>query len=133
MKLLLEDILQELCSANLCAALGEDCFWDKLPDSPDSCIAVFEYNSESDVPYENDAVHRSVQLVCRESTAISAKAKVTRVYDYIRSTLDETGVMYFNERFTQTSLRQTPFKLDEDDRSRVIYGFNMGITTARDI
>lgn len=132
MALLLEDILQEFANQGFYSGLAIDCFWDKMPDEPNSCVVAFEYYSEPDVPWEDAAVHRSVQLVFRESSASLAKAAATRVYNYLRSSLDETGKLFFNGRFTQTSLRQTPFKLDEDDRGRVVYGFNMGITTARD-
>lgn len=131
MSLLLEDVLQFVVDNGLYTGLGVDAFWDKLPDKPDTCIAVFEYSGFAEVPYET-AVHRSVQIVCREPSASLAKASATRVHDLIRSSLDETGVIYLNGRFTQTSIRQTPFKLNEDKESRVTYGFNLGITTTED-
>lgn len=132
MSLLLEDMLTFLVDNGICKGLGEDAFWDKLPDSPDSCIAVFEYEGMAEMPYETDALHRSVQIVCRASTASSAKATATRVHNLIRSSLDETGKIIYNGRFTQTSIRQAPFKLNEDKKARVTYGFNLGITTSED-
>ena len=131
MSLLLEDLLQFFVDNNLYKGLGVDAFWDKLLDKPDSCIVVFEYTGFAEVSYE-PAVHRSVQVVCREPSASLAKASVTKVHNLIRSSLDETGVIYLNGRFTQTSIRQTPFKLNEDKESRVTYGFNLGITTTED-
>lgn len=132
MSLLLEDILQYIVDNDLYQGLGVDAFWDKLPDSPDSCIVAYEYSGYAEVPYER-AQHRSVQIVCREPSASLAKASATKVHNLIRSSLDESGVVYFNSRFTQTSIRQAPFKLDEDSKGRVTYCFNLGITTSEDV
>ena len=128
MSLLLEDILTELVSQELYIDLGIDAFWDKMPSSPDRCLTLYEYTGLPEVPYE-EAVHRSVQVTCRNTSASLAKADAERVHSFIVTSLDEAGRIDFNGRFTQTSLRQTPFKIDEDDLSRVIFGFNMGITT----
>jgi len=131
MSLLLEDILTELVDNALYNGMGVDAFWDKMPANPDRCISVYEYTGLPEVPYE-DAVHRSVQVVCRNSSASLAKIDAERVHEFIVTRLDETGRIDFNGRFTQTTLRQTPFKIDEDDLNRVQFGFNMGITTSRD-
>ena len=131
MSLLLEDILTELVNQGIYNDMGIDAFWDKMPSSPDRCITLYEYTGLPEVPYE-DAVHRSVQVTCRNTSASLAKIDAERVHEFIVTSLDETGRLDFNGRFTQTSLRQTPFKIDEDDLSRVIFGFNMGITTSRD-
>lgn len=131
MSLLLEDILTEFVDNTLYNGMGLDAFWDKMPASPDRCIAVYEYTGLPEVPYE-EAVHRSVQVVCRNSSASLAKIDAERVHEFIVTRLDETGRIDFNGRFTQTTLRQTPFKIDEDDLNRVQFGFNMGITTSRD-
>lgn len=131
MSLLLEDILTELVDQGLYTGLGKDAFWDKMPAMPDRCITLYEYTGLPEVPYE-EAVHRSVQVTCRNTSASLAKTDAERVHEFIVSSLDETGRIDYNSRFTQTSLRQTPFKIDEDDNTRVIFGFNMGITTSRD-
>lgn len=131
MSLLLEDILQFLVDNRLYQGLGVDAFWDKMPDSPDSCVVAYEYMGFAEVPYE-EAVHRSIQIVCRETSASLAKASVTKVHNLIRSSLDETGAIYYNGRFTQTSIRQAPFKLNEDSKNRVTFCFNLGITTCED-
>lgn len=131
MSLLLEDILQYFVDNGIYKGLGVDAFWDKLPEAPDSCVVVFEYPGMPIEPYE-PAVHRSVQVICREPSAILAQTAALRAFRLIQSSLDESGRIDFNGRFTQTSLRQTPFKLDEDESNRVVYGFNMGITTEND-
>lgn len=131
MSLLLEDILEAFVTEGIYTDLGVDAFWDKMPATPDRCIALYEYTGLPEVPYE-DAVHRSVQVVCRNTSASLAKIDAERVHEFIVTSLDETGRLDFNGRFTQTTLRQTPFKIDEDDLNRVQFGFNMGITTSRD-
>lgn len=133
MSLLLEDIIEFLVANKLYDGLAKDAFWDKMPDEPNRCIALFEYQGLEDLPWETDATHRSVQVVCRNSTASGAKTDVTQVYNLINSCLEEDSRIDFNGRFTQTVLRQTPFKIDEDEKNRVTYGFNMGITTSTDM
>lgn len=131
MSLLLEDILTEFATQQLYSALGTDLFWDKMPDMPDRCLVVYEYTGLPEVPYE-DAVHRSVQIVCRNVSTTLVKADIERVHDFLVTSLDEAGRIDFNTRFAQVSIRQTPFKIDEDERNRVLFGFNIGITTSRD-
>lgn len=124
-------MIQFFTDHNLCEGLGIDAFWDKLPDTPDNCIAIFEYTGFLEEPWE-PTVHRNVQIICRAPSAINAKANATRLHNLIKSSMDETGRIDFNDRFTQTTIRQTPFKINEDDKSRVVFGFNLGITTAID-
>lgn len=131
MSLLLEDILTELISAELYTGMGTDAFWDKMPATPDRCVVLYEYTGLPEVPYE-EAVHRSVQIVCRNSSSSLAKTDADKVHEFIVTSLDETGRFDCNGRFTQTSIRQTPFKIDEDDLGRVQFGFNIGVTTSRD-
>ena len=132
MSYLLEDIIQFLADADACEGAAKDAFWDKLPDAPDECIALFEYTSEGERPWDKETMHRSVQIIFRAQTAAKAKAKATQVYNLINDSLDEAGRIDYNGRFSQTTLRQTPFKVDEDEKARVVYGFNMGITTSID-
>ena len=131
MSLLLEDILEELVAQELYNGLGLDAFWDKMPASPDRCITLYEYTGLPEVPYE-PAVHRSVQITCRNTSASLAKADADAVHEFLVTSLDEASRLDYNGRFTQTSIRQTPFKIDEDDRNRVTFGFNIGVTTSRD-
>lgn len=130
---LLEDIITHLHNNDLCGALAEGAFIDKLPDTPDECLALFEYEGMGDVPWETDAAHRSIQLVCRATSASKAKANAWSIYDFIKQSLDEIGRVDFNGRFTQTTIRQTPFKFDEDSKARVVYGFNLGVTTTNNM
>ena len=132
MSYLAQDIAAFLIANDICSALAEDVFCDKMPSAPDKCVVIFEYDGMAEVPWELDATHRSIQLACRAPSASEAKATATRIHNLIKSSLDETGRIDFNGRFTQTSLRQTPFKLNEDDNARVVYGFNLGITTSDD-
>lgn len=131
MSLLLEDVLEFLIENDICEELGVDAFWDKLPEEPNKCVAVFEYDGLGIEPYEK-ATHRSVQILCREPSATLAQATAMRIFNLIRDSLDETGRIDYNGRFTQTTLRQTPFKMGEDETNRVVYGFNMGVTTELD-
>lgn len=131
MSLLLEDMLAAFTEANLYNGAGLDAFIDKMPANPDRCIVLYEYTGLPEVPYE-EAVHRSVQIVCRNSSSHLAKTDADSVHEFIVTSLDETGRLDYNGRFTQTSIRQTPFKIDEDDLGRVQFGFNIGVTTSRD-
>ena len=86
MSLLLEDILTELVNQGFYEGLGKDAFWDKMPATPDRCLVLYEYTGLPEVPYE-DAMHRSVQVTCRNTSASLAKTDIERVHEFIVSSL----------------------------------------------
>lgn len=124
---LLLDIVNYFASLGLVLGDGIDCFRDFRPETPDSVVALFEYPGE-EVPYYEDAIaHRSVQVTVRDADAAAAKAKAQELFNALKS--DTKFIRFNDKRWGQVTLRQTPFKIKQDENNRTIYGFNVGITT----
>lgn len=124
MSILQEDIIAYLIDNGMPYTLAANAFWDKMPAAPNSCLAVIEYDSRP-TEYVESAVSRSLQIAFRENTAVEARAKAMQAYIFITSDMSEAGAIRFNDRFAQVTVRETPFKMDEDVNGCVVYGFNI--------
>jgi hypothetical protein len=123
---LLLDIVLFLVSKSLCTGDGIDAFRDFKPEAPANIVCVFEYMGAPPVSYE-DKVHRSVQVLVRNSNANEARQRCVNIFNQFHT---ESKLIHFTDtRWGQVSLRQTPFRLETDSLNRVTYCFNMGITT----
>ena len=125
---LLEDLISYCVSNSLLVGDGEDAFRDFLPESPDACVAFIEY-SGSPVHPVLDYVHRSVQVVVRCADAESAHTKASQLCNIFKSQTESLRIDFSETTWGQVYIRQTPFRIDQDESDRVIYGFNLGITT----
>lgn len=126
---LLLDIILYLTKHNLVQGDGIDAFRDFMPECPDSLVCLHEYRGDPAVHYE-PSVHRSVQISVRDKDADIARQKALEIYKSLKS--DNLVVHFTDTRWGQVHLRQTPFKIGEDENNRAIYGFNIGITTTID-
>ena len=124
-----EDIAIYLATKGLVAGYGIDCFGDTLPTEPDNVVSLQEYAGEPFTPYV-DVVHRSLQVLVRNTSPEEAKGLANNIHKALQS--PNLCIHFTTERFGQVYLRQTPFKLKEDENDRVIYCFNIGITTTID-
>ena len=123
---LLLDIVTYLTDKGAVTGDGIDTFRDFLPENPDSLVALIEYAGNPMVPYEPTA-HRSVQVSVRDKSADAARRKALEIFNLFQS---ENHIVDFTpDRWGQVFLRQTPFRLSTDKSNRVVYAFNMGITT----
>lgn len=125
---LLEDIVAYLVGLRLVAGDGEDTFIDFQPESPDNIVILQEYMGDP-VSHYTDVVHRSVQVTVRNKSASESQALAKRLFDAFKSSNDTQRIDFTSTRWGQVHLRQSPFKIKQDDRNRTIYGFNLGITT----
>jgi hypothetical protein len=107
---------------------GIDSFRDFTPPSPDSCVVFHEYSGDPISPF-TDSVHRSVQIKVRDKNAEAARTKALQVVGIFKSDTESLRVDFSNDFWGQVYIRQMPFKLDQDESDRVIYCFNLGITT----
>ena len=123
---LLLDIVNFLTNNSIVQGDGVDTFRDFTPEAPDFLVALHEYKGDPAVPYD-PAVHRSVQVTARDKNADIARTKALQIYNALYS---ENLIVHFtSDRWGQVYLRQTPFKISQDENGRVTYGFNVGITT----
>lgn len=126
---LLLDIVTYLTTQGAVEGDGIDTFRDFIPEKPDNIVAITEYTGSPTVPYE-PAVHRSVQVSVRNLSADKARVKALEIFKLMQS--DNLIVDFTPERWGQVYLRQPPFRSKTDSSDRVIYSFNMGITTTVD-
>lgn len=112
--------------------LGSNMFADFTPDDPDKIVVLQEYGGSG--PSQVDPIlNRSVQISSRDITADGAKEVIDNIYTILATYKANNGFLRLTEnRWTQIYLRQAPFKLREDAKNRIVYGFNLGITTNSD-
>lgn len=123
---LLLDIVTFLTENNIVQGDGVDAFRDFTPEAPDSIVALHEYKGYPAVHYDSN-IHRSVQVVSRDKDADVARQRALAIFKLLKS--DNLIVKFTPDRWGQVYLRQTPFKLGQDENDRVSYAFNIGITT----
>lgn len=128
---LLEDIVEYLKSNSLVEGDGVDTFRDFQPEAPDNTISLHEYTGDPISPY-TDVVHRSVQVIVRDKSATAAKRKADQIFKAFRNHDGTQRIDFTPTRWGQVHLRQAPFKIKQDDKNRIHYGFNLGITTTTD-
>lgn len=121
---LLTDIVAYLVDAGL--ATEGNIFTDFAPETPDSIIVVYEYES-GPVPLHANVAQRSVQISVREKSPALARKKAYNLYNALYS---EDKLLYFTaDRYALVTLRNTPIKLEVDEADRHYYKFNIGLTT----
>lgn len=123
---LLLDIVTFLTDKHIVQGDGVDAFRDFMPEAPDSLVALHEYKGDPAVFYDT-AVNRSVQVTVRDKDADIARQRSLEIYKVLTS--ENLIVQFTPDRWGQVHLRQPPFKIGQDSNDRVIYGFNVGITT----
>lgn len=129
MAALLLDIVTYFTRKQLIAGDGIDAFRDFKPETPDNIISVHEYKGDPVSPFI-DEVHRSVQVLVRDKNANTARERSLALCKAIIADMKEDGRVDFTaERWGQVYVRQSPFKISQDESDRVLYGFNLGITT----
>ena len=107
---------------------GEDSFRDFMPEAPDNVIVFHEYAGDPVSPF-TDSVHRSVQVKVRSKSATLARAKAWQLIGIFRSASESLRVDFTDSLWGQVYIRQTPFKISQDESNRTVYCFNLGITT----
>ncbi len=109
--------------------LGTDIFCNYMPDSPDVCIAIFQYGgSRSLKGFGSDAhplEHPSVQVDVRNSDPSVAET-IHKAFDEIAVETTINSTVY-----TNFEPMQPPFLLERDADGRPTYVFNMEIQRRR--
>ena len=125
---LLEDIIKYLTSLHIVEGDGIDAYRDFMPDKPDNIMALYEYKGDPVLPH-TDVVHRSVQVVVRNKSVKAAVQKAMQLCSAFIKSDEAQRINFTLYRWGQVHVRQTPIKIKQDDKGRVYYGFNLGITT----
>ena len=107
--------------------------WKK--DSPDSCVCV---NDTGGTPaHSHDRTDHSVQVLARDRDSVKAKAAADSVYNKLKNVfgglvlpaVSIAGVNYPAVTAWQIIPIQAPSWIGEDKEGRVLYSFNLTITT----
>lgn len=125
---LLEALVAYGVSKGVLVGDGEDSFRDFMPEAPDNVIVFHEYAGDPLSPF-TESVHRSVQVKVRGKAAMLAKAKAWQLIGIFRSPSESLRVDFTDDLWGQVYIRQTPFKISQDESNRTVYCFNLGITT----
>lgn len=125
---LLEALIQYCVDNGVLVGDGDDSYRDFTPETPDTVVTFAEYSSDPVSPFI-DCVHRSVQVKSRSRDAEAARVKALQILDVFKSDTESLRVDFSNTLWGQVYIRQTPFKLEQDTAGRVVYCFNLGITT----
>lgn len=126
---LLLDIASFIITAGYATTDGVDIFRDFTPEEPDSLVVLHEYAGAPASLYD-PAVHRSVQVSCRDKDADIARQTIVSIFKALTAAQNFDGkIVFTSDRWGQVYLRQPPFKLKIDENNRTYYVFNMGITT----
>lgn len=126
---LLEDIVTYFTSKGLIVGDGIDAFRDFKPETPDNIVSLHEYKGDP-VSMYTDVVHRSVQVVVRNKSAVAAQDLAKNLCKALLNDMAENKrVDFTSTRWGQVHIRQAPYKFSQDESDRTLYGFNLGITT----
>lgn len=126
---LLLDFVSFFTTASLVQGDGIDIFRDIAPDSPDSATILYEYSGYTPMP-QIMGVERPIQIVCRDLSATAAKTKARSLYNALIT--DDSVLNLTTDRWCTLSFKEPPFKLKEDEKERIYYGFNVRATTYSD-
>ncbi len=128
---LLLDIANYLSYNNLGNASGNNIniFCDTMQDSPDDCISINEYQG---IPsFTSDVIQRSIKILFRANKYIDAKSKSDKVFDLFENFEDR--ILWLNtKRWIIATARNYPYKIGNDDKERVLFVLNIGMTTYKD-
>lgn len=102
---------------------------DYMPDKPDYCVALYEYQGYLPGPQIAGAI-RPVQIVVRSNKPTEAYDLSSKILNLLRT---EDGILNLtDDRWSAINIRQVPFKLKTDEAGRVYYCFNSDFTTYLD-
>lgn len=107
--------------------LGKDIFTDWAPENPDELLVFYEYSGTPTALGMSNFTNRSVQVVTRATTGARARELSWQIFKMFNDT--ETRTIMLGDRMTQMYPRQTPYRMRRDDKDRVYYVFNLGVST----
>lgn len=118
--------------ANGVGTVGTDIFLDRMPETPDTCIALFEYGGSpthrtmNALPGTANAEVVRIQILCRAATHVTARSKARSIFallDHYDGTLSSVTYYY-------VMAISSPFYLKRDENERAYYACNFEITKA---
>lgn len=126
---MLEDIGAYLVAHSFGTA-GTNLFYGDMPETPDVCIALFEYAGEppEDTHDSKGIDNPGLQVRVRGTSYATARATVLSIQDHLH-TLHNTALTA--GRYLLIRAVQSPFSLGRDSQNRIEIVQNFIVTKAR--
>jgi len=129
---LLDDLGTYLAAQVGTLTLGTNLYLGRMPDEPDTCVALYEYGGDAPVnvmggdsmpPVEQPRI----QILTRASGYSSARTLALECWTAVEAVLNESlsGTLYH-----RVSANQSPFPLERDSHDRVLFAQNFRVQKA---
>lgn len=123
---LIEEIATYIINSGEATALATDIFLNFTPKNPDESVFVKEYNL-SDTSSDGEYGVRDIQISNRSKSKTTCRSNSNALIALFKATdkqltLPVRGKVICN-------IKNRPLPIDNDDQGRVVYGFNISITT----
>lgn len=112
--------------------LGTNLFIGRMPDTPDVCVALYEYGGSGPTEVmgaQATAVLENprLQVATRAASYAAAETLARSVWTALSGVLDQTLT---STRYNVVSAIQSPFPLERDSSDRVVFVQNFDVTKA---
>ena len=125
------DIATYLDAQLASVTLGTNLFVGRMPDSPDTCVVLYEYGGG--VPDNTMGgglpvlENPSIQVAVRAASYATAESLIQSIWLTLETVIDETLTA---TRYNRIGAIQSPFPLDRDSADRVVFVQNFDVTKA---
>jgi hypothetical protein len=125
----LVDIATYLDSQQASLTLGTNLFLGRMPDAPDTCVALYEYGGSAPDNTMGGGLpvlqNPSVQIAVRAVLYASAESLISLCWGTLESIVD---MSLSGTRYNRVTAIQSPFVLERDSQDRVIFVQNFNVT-----
>lgn len=129
---MLNDVGTKLAAATIPTqdlTLGTNLFLGRLPESPDTCVAIYQFAGLGPMDQLGTAAPNlevpSLQVRCRATSYATAEALANDIWGVLVVILNETLT---STRYLRIEPQQSPFPLERDTQDRVIFIANYNVT-----
>lgn len=129
---LLDDVGAYLAAQVGSLTLGTNLFLGRMPDEPDTCVALYEYGGDSPLStMGSDAMppveQPRIQILTRAPGYSSSRSLALSCWAAVEAILNET---LSGTRYHRVSANQSPFPLERDSHDRVLFAQNFRVQKA---
>jgi hypothetical protein len=124
--LLLDDIASYLASEGI-GVVGTDLFKGQIPDSPDNCVAIFEYAGQRPETTHDNATfeHPGLQVRVRNLNYANGRQKIHDVFEVLHGLCNTNLSSTF---YLSIFAIQSPESIGRDENDRVEFVQNFAVT-----
>jgi hypothetical protein len=112
--------------------LGTNLFLGRMPDTPDTCVALYEYGGDAPLSVMgSDAMppveQPRIQILTRAPGYSSSRTLALQCWTAVEAILNET---LSGTRYHRIAANQSPFPLERDSHDRVLFAQNFRVQKA---